>query len=191
MSRNPLLGSIKMPALGYGTWQVRNIFQYLIYEGNYMTLRRKEKHQKKLLKSLWKPATGIQTLLTYTKMKLLLEEFYSAGLLQENLKVRTRFYQVYKKTLLHLNCVGEDLYIVTKLPAYGNRPESVQKYFKQSLDALQVSYVDMYLVHGPFTFREVEGTKFPMKEDGTADLEHTDLIGIWKVVIGVKLKMYL
>lgn len=41
----------------------------------------------------------------------------------------------------------------------------------------------MYLVHGPFTFREIEGTKFPVKEDGTADLESTDLIAIWQVVI--------
>lgn len=70
------------------------------------------------------------------------------------------------------------MYIVTKLPSYGNRPESVQKYIKQSLEALQLSYVDMYLVHGPFTLREVKDTKFPIKSDGTADLEKTDLIAV-------------
>lgn len=39
----------------------------------------------------------------------------------------------------------------------------------------------MYLIHGPFAFKEVEGTKFPLKEDGTVDTEDTDLIAIWKV----------
>lgn len=76
--------------------------------------------------------------------------------------------------------LGDDLYIVTKLPAYGNRPESVQKYIRQSLDALQLSYVDVYLVHTPFTFKEVEGEKFTFKDDGTVNTEPTDLIGVWK-----------
>lgn len=77
---------------------------------------------------------------------------------------------------------GEDLFIVTKLPPRGNRPEGVQKYIKLSLEALQLSYVDVYLIHTPFAFNEVEGQMFPVK-DGKADLDlTTDHVATWKVL---------
>ncbi|CAG2059864.1 unnamed protein product [Timema podura] len=43
----------------------------------------------------------------------------------------------------------EELFIVTKLPSQGNRAEDVEKYLKQSLENLQMTYVDLYLIHQP------------------------------------------
>lgn len=81
---------------------------------------------------------------------------------------------------------GEDLFIVTKLPPCGNRPEGVQKYIKSSLEALQLSYVDVYLIHAPFAVKEVEGQLFPFK-DGKLDLDvTTNHVEIWKVGLFIK-----
>lgn len=86
---------------------------------------------------------------------------------------------------------GEDIFIVTKLPPKGNRPEGVRKYIQNSLKELQVDYIDVYLIHGPFGFNDVEGQLFPVKEDGSADLDMTtDHVAIWKVARVLSRKRY-
>lgn len=76
---------------------------------------------------------------------------------------------------------GEDLFITSKLPAKGNRPEGVKKYLKQSLENLQLDYLDLYLIHSPFGVNDNEQENFPMK-DGKIDMDkNTDLIATWKV----------
>lgn len=77
--------------------------------------------------------------------------------------------------------IGEDLFLVTKLPPSGNRPEGVSKFIKKSLENLQVSYLDLYLVHTPFGFKDIEGDLHPMK-DGQIDMDiATDHVAVWKV----------
>ncbi|XP_030759409.1 1,5-anhydro-D-fructose reductase-like [Sitophilus oryzae] len=77
----------------------------------------------------------------------------------------------------------DELFLVTKLPPGGMRPEGVKKYIKRSLDLLQVDYVDLYLVHTPFAFNDVEGELHPFKPDGSIDLDvNTDHIAIWKAM---------
>lgn len=76
---------------------------------------------------------------------------------------------------------GEELFLVTKLPPSGNRPEAVAKFLKRSLDNLQVSYLDLYLIHTPFAFKDIEGDLHPIK-DGKIDFDPiTDHVAIWKV----------
>ncbi|KAJ8942646.1 hypothetical protein NQ318_013359 [Aromia moschata] len=78
----------------------------------------------------------------------------------------------------------EDLFITTKLPNCGNRPKDVERFLKMSLDRLKLSYVDLYLIHMPFSFFCNESNFTPLtNEDGTFCLDvNNDLIGTWKVM---------
>lgn len=68
----------------------------------------------------------------------------------------------------------EDLFITTKLPGQGVHPDLVEQFMKQSLEALQVDYVDLYLIHFPF-FRKID------EETGNMLSIEADLVAVWKV----------
>jgi len=75
----------------------------------------------------------------------------------------------------------EDLFITTKLPDHGNRPESVEKNLKKSLADLNLAYIDLYLIHVPFGFPESTDGQ-PLREpngDLVLDLA-TDHVAVWK-----------
>ncbi|KAF5305060.1 hypothetical protein FQA39_LY09322 [Lamprigera yunnana] len=75
----------------------------------------------------------------------------------------------------------EDLFLTTKLPAIGMSPKGVRKYAEASLRNLQVHYVDLYLIHTPLGFNDIDGTLFPMTSEGELDFDYTtDLVAIWK-----------
>lgn len=87
--------------------------------------------------------------------------------------------------------LGEDLFLVTKLPPSGNRPEGVSKFIKKSLENLQVSYLDLYLVHTPFGFKDVEGDLHPIK-DGEIDMDFTtDHVAVWKVKLHISFTLHI
>ncbi|CAG2058963.1 unnamed protein product, partial [Timema podura] len=75
----------------------------------------------------------------------------------------------------------EDLFIVTKLPHVGNSFERVEKYLKRSLEALQLSYVDLYLIHGAIGLQERGDEIRPLDEKGNPLLDmKTDHVSLWK-----------
>lgn len=81
------------------------------------------------------------------------------------------------------------MFIVTKLPPSGNRPEAVNKFIKRSLENLQLSYLDLYLIHTPFAFKDIEGDLHPIK-DGEIDLDlTTDHVAVWKVNMALLLSL--
>lgn len=72
----------------------------------------------------------------------------------------------------------EDLFITTKLPLPGIHEDRVELFMKKSLENLQLSYVDLYLIHFPVGTNYVGSSVTP--PDQTV-LEKSDHIAIWKV----------
>ncbi|KAL1497126.1 hypothetical protein ABEB36_008136 [Hypothenemus hampei] len=69
----------------------------------------------------------------------------------------------------------EELFIVTKLPPFANTPERVEEALKESLNRLQLDYVDQYLIHFPVWME-------PKDPQSKSELipHKTDLIALWK-----------
>lgn len=88
---------------------------------------------------------------------------------------------VLKKWLDSGRIKREELFIVTKLPPCGNRPADVETWIKKSLTALQLDYIDLYLIHTPFAFEYVEGDMHPLDADGNIRFDNTtNHIDVWK-----------
>lgn len=96
----------------------------------------------------------------------------------------------------------EEIFITTKLPPIGectytsihsirwniiwiitgNRASSVEKYSKQSMADLQLSYIDLYLIHCPFAMPDTDGD---FHRDANGDLildTETNFLDTWKVI---------
>lgn len=78
----------------------------------------------------------------------------------------------------------EDLFLTSKLPVFGNRPKDVERFLKMSLDRLKLDYLDLYLIHMPFSFHCNEANLIPaVNEDGSFSLDvNNDLLGTWEML---------
>ncbi|XP_013773691.1 1,5-anhydro-D-fructose reductase-like [Limulus polyphemus] len=75
----------------------------------------------------------------------------------------------------------EDIFIVSKLPNGGHHRDKVLHYLQQSLDDLQLSYVDMYLVHSPFSVVPLDGNEQLPIKDGKLVIDYeADFLDTWK-----------
>ncbi|XP_046613821.1 aldo-keto reductase family 1 member A1 [Neodiprion virginianus] len=74
----------------------------------------------------------------------------------------------------------EELFVVSKVPPVGNRPSGVEKWIKRSLKDLQLDYLDLYLIHTPFSMEEVNEDLHPVDKNGEIKLDKsTDHLKIW------------
>lgn len=69
----------------------------------------------------------------------------------------------------------EELFITTKLPMQAIHEDRVEPFIKESLERLQLDYVDLYLIHFPICTKPREAySKVPFEVDDT------DHIAVWK-----------
>lgn len=60
----------------------------------------------------------------------------------------------------------EDLFVTSKLWNVFHNPNDVQRAFKMSLDNFGLDYIDLYLMHFPMGFKNINDNPMPMREDG-------------------------
>ncbi|KAJ6638966.1 Aldo-keto reductase family 1 member A1-A, partial [Pseudolycoriella hygida] len=73
----------------------------------------------------------------------------------------------------------EDMYVITKLWNTDHRPDLVQKAFKESLENLGVDYIDLYLMHNPYAFREGDEL-FPRDSNNEIIPSDVDFVDTWR-----------
>jgi aldehyde reductase len=73
----------------------------------------------------------------------------------------------------------EELFITSKLWCTFHGQESVVPALRKTLSDLGLDYVDMYLIHWPFAFKEGDGL-FPTDSNGQMMLSDVDYLETWK-----------
>lgn len=76
----------------------------------------------------------------------------------------------------------EDLWITSKLWNNRHHPDEVEKACRESLEALGLDYLDLYLVHWPMAF----SVPFPSENDGYITLEEQPLEKTWAAMEDLK-----
>lgn len=74
----------------------------------------------------------------------------------------------------------EELFITTKLWNTCHRPDLVIPACKGSLERLQLDYIDLYLVHWPFAYKEDQEDLFPADAEGKIQYSDVDYLDTWK-----------
>lgn len=78
----------------------------------------------------------------------------------------------------------EELFITTKVPPQGNHHDRIADFLQQSLDKLQLSYVDLFLVHNPASLQVDADGKGAKKDDNGQCIPDvtTSLEQVWKAM---------
>jgi len=59
----------------------------------------------------------------------------------------------------------EDLFITSKLWNIFHQPNDVERAFQMSVEKLGLDYIDLYLMHFPMGFKNIDDNPMPMRED--------------------------
>jgi alcohol dehydrogenase (NADP+) len=89
--------------------------------------------------------------------------------------------KIFKEWISSGKVKREELFITTKLPICGMDESRVEHFLNLSLTALELDYVDLYLIHTPLGAKYVDDkTLFPTNADGVLDYDMTtNILKIW------------
>lgn len=74
-----------------------------------------------------------------------------------------------------------DLYVTSKLWNTFHRPDLVRGALEKTLENLQLTYLDLYLIHWPQAYQE-DGPLFPTDEAGKIQFSDVDYVDTWKAM---------
>ncbi|VDO01866.1 unnamed protein product [Rodentolepis nana] len=78
------------------------------------------------------------------------------------------------------NLKREDIFVTSKLWCDRHDPKVVRKSCEESLKALGLEYLDLYLIHFPFSFQVKEGAKFDFVDPNKLIFENHKLEDTWR-----------
>ena len=110
-----LEGGVKIPAIGFGTWQVKDGNE--AYEATLWALEAGYRH--------------IDTAHAYGNEESVGRAIRDSGLARE------------------------EIFVTTKLPSHIKTYEGTMQYFNESITALGVDYIDLYLIHAPWPWSNI------------------------------------
>ncbi|KAL7313324.1 hypothetical protein PS15m_007085 [Mucor circinelloides] len=81
-----------------------------------------------------------------------------------------------------------DIFVTTKLATIHARPSHVPRAFQDSLDKLDIEYIDLYMMHWPIAMNPATGQLVPLKPDGSRDIDE-ELDGKFELTWGAMEKL--
>jgi alcohol dehydrogenase (NADP+) len=90
--------------------------------------------------------------------------------------------QAFREGLAATNLSREDIFVTTKIWNTNHRPARVEPAFNASLARLQITYLDLYLIHTPYAFQPGDNYD-PRDKDGNPIYDReTTLLDTWKAM---------